>query len=73
MTCLVIVIQATNSTLLLIFNDLLSEDFKLKLHKVDLLLQVNDILISLVHVRVVTQLPWSQLLLLLATEVHSHG
>ena len=73
MTCLVIVIQATDSTLLLIFNDLLSEDFKLKLHEVDLLLQVNDILISLVHVRVVTQLPRSQLLLLLATEVHSHS
>ena len=36
----------------------------------DLLLQIDDILICLIHVRIGTELTWSQLLLLLASEVH---
>ena len=72
-TGLIIVVQATNAALLLIFDHLLTQDFELQFHEVDLLLQVDDVLIGLVHVRVATELPRSELLLLLASEVHHWG
>ena len=72
-TGLIIVVQAANAALLLIFDHLLTQDFELQFHEVDLLLQVDDVLIGLVHVRVATELPRSELLLLLASEVHHWG
>ncbi len=71
MTCLVIIIQRANAGLLLILDDLFAQDFKLKLHKVNLLLQIYNIVVCGIHVGVVAKLTYSRLLLLLASEVHS--
>jgi len=71
MTGLVIIIQGANTGLLLILNDLFAQDFKLELHKVNLLLQIYNIVVGGVHVGIVAKLAYSRLLLLLASKVHS--
>ena len=70
---LVVIVETPNAALLLIFDHFLPQDLQLQLHKVDLLLQVDDVVISGVNVRVLTKLAWRQLLFLLAAEVHSDG
>ena len=70
---LVIIVEATDAGLLLIFDHLLSQDFQLELHEVDLLLQVDDVVIRSVYVRVLTELAGSLLLLLLTSEIHGDG
>ena len=70
---LVIVVQAANARLLFVFNDFLSQNFELKLHEVNLLLQVDDVLVSGIHVGVAAELAWLLLALLLASEVHRRG
>lgn len=71
MTCLVIVIEGPDARFLLILNDLFAQDFKLELHKVNLLLQIYNIVVGGVHVGIVAKLAYSRLLLLLASKVHS--
>ena len=70
---LVIIIEATNAGLLLILDNLLSQNLKLKLHKVDLLLQVDDVVVGCIDVRVISELAGSLLLLLLSSEIHCDG
>lgn len=73
MGCLVIVEEAADAGLLLVFSHLFSEDFQLQLHKVDLLLQVDYVLICWVDVGIVSELARSQLLLVLPSEIHGNG
>jgi len=70
---LIVVVHASNARLLLILDDLLAQDFELQLHEMDLLLQVNDIIIGCIDIRVLPELARIQLLLLLTTEVHGDG
>ena len=73
MTGLIIVVEVTDSRLLFVFEDLLFQNFELELHKVNLLLQVNDVVILGVLVGVHTELTWVLLALILPTEVHHRG
>ena len=61
MGCFVIIVQISNARLLFVFLDLFAKDFELKLHEVDLLLQVYDILVRWVDVWVIAELTWSLL------------
>jgi len=70
MGCFVIIVQISNARLLFVFLDLFAKDFELKLHEVDLLLQVYDILVRWVDVWVIAELTWSLLFFVLTTEVH---
>ena len=70
---LVIIVEATDAGLLLVLDHLLSQDFQLELHEVDLLLQVDDVVVRGINVRVLTELAGSLLLLLLASEIHGDG
>ena len=70
---LVIIVEATDAGLLLVLDHLLTQDFQLELHEVDLLLQVDDVVIGRINVRVLTELAGSLLLLLLTSEIHGDG
>ena len=71
-TGLVIVVQATNTALFLILNDLFFQNFKFQVHEVDLLLQVQDVVIAeLVHIRVITH--YALVFFVLPMELHLHS
>lgn len=72
-TCFVIIVEGADAGLLFILDDLFAEDFELKLHKVDLLLQIDNVSVGGVHVWVLPKLSHGRLFLLLASEVHSYG
>ena len=72
MRSLFVVKETANARFLLIFGHFLSQDLEFKLHKVNLLLQVHNVLVSGIHVGVVPQLPRRELLLVLAPKVHLH-
>ena len=73
MGCFVIIVQISNARLLFVFLDFFAKDFELKLHEVDLLLQVYDVLVRWVDVGVIAKLAWSLLFFVLTTEVHHSG
>lgn len=66
---LIVVEESTDARLLLVFVDLLSEDLQFKLHEMNLLLQVYDVIFRLVVIiRVATKGYTRAALLLLAIE-----
>ena len=66
---LIVVEEGTDAGLLLVFVDFLSEDFQFKLHEMNLLLQVDDVLLRLLFIiRVATKGLTRAALLLLAVE-----
>ena len=69
---LVVVVQAANARLLFILKDFLLEYFQLKLHKVDLLVQIGDVLILRRLVRILPQHRVIPYVLVLPAEVHVH-
>lgn len=71
-TRLIVIIKVAYARLLLIFDYLFTQNFKLKLHEVDLLLQIDDVIVHGVHVGVGSQLAWILLLFFLSSEVHRH-
>ena len=52
---LVVVVERANATLALVLNHLVAQDLHFQLHKVNLLLQVADVLVLHIHVRVRSQ------------------
>ena len=48
--CLVIIIKSTDTCLGGVINHFLSQDFELKLHEVNLLLQIDDVFVCIVDV-----------------------
>lgn len=70
---LVVVVQTTDTRLLLVLQNLLFQNLQLELHKVDLLLQVDNVLVLRVNVWIITQLARCLLFLLLAAEIHGHS
>ena len=71
--CFIIIVKIADAGFLLVFLNFFAENFELKLHKVDLLLQVDDVIICCVDVGVVSDLAWSLLAFVLAAEVHHRG
>ena len=70
----VVVEEGADARLLLVFGDLFSEDFQFKLHEVDLLLQVDDVLVCrIVFVGVATEGFARAAFLLLTVELHHVG
>lgn len=71
MTALVIVVETADARLLLVLQHFLFQNFELKFHKVNLLLQVHDVLVLAVAlVRINAELARGLLALLLPAEIH---
>ena len=70
MRCFIVIVETANARLLLILDDLLAQDLQLKLHEVDLLLQVDDVIVGGVDVGVLAKLTRCQLFFLLSAEIH---
>ena len=73
MACLVVVIKIADAGFLLILKDLLPQNLELKLHEVDLLLKVDDVLVRVVIVGVFTESTRVLLAFLLTSELHSYA
>ena len=69
-TGLLIIVQTAYSRLGRVLDNFLSQDLKLEFHEVDLLLQVDDVLVSVIHVWVSSEDTWHRSALLLPIELH---
>ena len=65
---LLVVEHATDTRLFLIFDHLLLENFELECHKVDLLLQIDNIVVSCIFVWILSN--YTRCALILSTELH---
>jgi len=70
---LVVVVEAADARLLRVLNHFVAQNLKLQLHKVDLLLQVDNVLVSLIHIGIASKQTCLRLSLL-PSELHLlHG
>ena len=66
---LVVVVEAADARLLRVLNHFVAQNLELQLHKVDLLLQVDDVVVSLIHIGIATNQTCLRLSLL-SSELH---
>jgi len=70
---LVVVVEAADARFLRVLNHFVAQNLELQLHKVDLLLQVDNVIVSLVHIGIATNQTCLRLSLL-SSELHlMHG